>query len=273
LFDPAASGWKAGVGLGATYNYARATVLPDGRVLVVGGAEKATDSIARCHLYDPQHDRWSDTGHLTIARSYPVLAPVPGGALAIGGCVADGLHGRDSCERYDATSGAWTPTQPLPFPMQPATAMALRSGLILVASSQGWASYDPGADAWTRSRRLQHTHGATVELADGRVAIFGGGQSGHPPETVFVLDLITGAFTPAGATQLPRRDSVAALLPDGTVLLVGGDLFHNLSKEPEIWDPATGRGRALPGLTEILDGQVQNLAIQRLLDERTPSAY
>jgi hypothetical protein len=49
------------------------------------------------------------------------------------------------------------------------------------------------------------------------------------------------------------------------VLLVGGTLFHNLAKEPEVWDPAAGRGQALPGLAEILDRQVRNLATQRLI--------
>jgi hypothetical protein len=131
--------------------------------------------------------------------------------------------------------------------------------------------YDPGADAWTRSQRLQPARRVAVELADARVALFGDGQPGHPPETVFVLDVSTGDLTAAGETQLPHGDSAAALLPTGAVLLVGGDLFDNLSKEPEIWDPATGRGQAVPGLAEVLDRQVRNLATQRLIADRTGS--
>jgi hypothetical protein len=182
---------------------------------------------------------------------------------------SSGFDGTDSCERFDVAGGGWTPVAPLPFAMQAPTALALRGGLILAVSShEGWALYDPGADAWISSQRLHPAQRAVAELADARMVFFGGGQPGHPPEAVFVLDVTTAELTAAGGTLLPRGDSAAALLPDGTVLLVGGDLFHNLSKEPEIWDPATGRGRALPGLADILDRQVRNLATQRLIDAR-----
>ena len=190
-----------------------------------------------------------------------------GGALAIGGSPAGARDATDNCERYDVVSGVWTPAAPLPFAIAGAKSLVLRSGLILVVAWHiGWALYDPSRDVWTRSQRLQRTRLSVVELADGRVAFFGGVLSGYPPETVFVLDTSTFEYTVAGSTQLPRGDSAAALLPDGTVLLVGGTLFHNLSKEPEVWDPATGRGQALPGLEEILDRQVRNLATQRLIE-------
>jgi hypothetical protein len=267
LFDPAASDWRAGARLDAAHDYAGATVLPDGRVLIAGGEESWTEGTARCDIYDPQRDQWCETGHLSPARPQLALVPLAGGALAIGGQLpGPEFEGTDSCERYDVADGVWTPAAPLPFPMRIPTALVLRSGLILVVSiHEGWALYDPSADAWTRSQCLQPARRAAVELADGRVAIFGGGQPGQPAETVFVLDVATGDFTDGGRTQLPRGDSVAALLPGGSVLLVGGDLFNNLAKEPEIWDPATGRGHALPDLAEILDRQIRNLATQRLI--------
>jgi hypothetical protein len=191
---------------------------------------------------------------------------VAGGALAIGGSLAGTREATDNCERYDVVSGAWTPAAPLPFAMAGAKAVVLRSGLIMaVAMHVGWALYDPDRDVWTRSQRLQRARLAVVELADGRVAFFGSVHSGYPPETVFALDTSTSEYTVAGSTQLPRGDSAAALLPDGTVLLVGGTLFHNLDKEPEVWDPAAGRGQAPHGLEEILDRQVRNLATQRLI--------
>src|SRR5215471_3839287 len=46
-----------------------ATLLPDGRVLVVGG-EDGRDALASAELYDPATGTWSNTGSLNTARDY-----------------------------------------------------------------------------------------------------------------------------------------------------------------------------------------------------------
>lgn len=189
---------------------------------------------------------------------------MPGGALAFGGWASGGaFEGSAACERYDLATGRWTPAPAGPFPMSGPTALALRGGLILVNAQEGWALYDPVGDAWIRAEPEEPEVRVAVELADGRVAFFGP-RPGLPPETVVVLDPATGDVAVAGATALPRGHAAAALLPDGSVLLVGGDLFDNIPQEPEIWDPSTGAGHAPAGLAEALDRQVANLARHRL---------
>jgi hypothetical protein len=265
MFDPATTTWTVGARLATDRRDAAAVLLPDGRLLIAGGEMDWRTHVTACHLYDPVQDTWAVTGDLATARSKAALVPVPGGALAFGGWAAGGAYAcTAACERYDLATGRWTPAATGPFPMSGLTALVLRSGLILVNAQEGWGLYDPDRDAWIRSGREESAGRGAVELADGRVAFFGP-RAGHPPETVVVLDPITGDLAAAGTTMLPRRRSAAAMIPGGAVLLVGDDLFGNIPQEPEIWDPATGESHAPAGLAQALERQVRNLAQQRLI--------
>jgi hypothetical protein len=92
-------------------------------------------------------------------------------------------------------------------------------------------------------------------LPDGRVLIAGGedeatGSSELAPlATAELFDPTTGKFSPTGSMEVARSDSVAALLPDGRVLIAGG--YDNVAgsegtaaqalSSAELYDPATGR--------------------------------
>jgi galactose oxidase-like protein len=115
--------------------------------------------------------------------------------------------------------------------------------------------YDSADEKWHVAGQMLHVrvgHTATL-LRDGRVLIAGGltcCQVPNPsPEfyanTAEIYDPSTDEFTPTGSMHDARGNHAAALLPDGRVLISGGD-GNDPSSPPlgtEIFDPATGRFR------------------------------
>src|SRR5262249_25578657 len=69
LYDPATGIWSGTGSLGTARAYHTATLLPNGKVLVVGGYDSYVfDPLASAELYDPATGAWSPTGSLAAAR-------------------------------------------------------------------------------------------------------------------------------------------------------------------------------------------------------------
>ena len=91
------------------------------------------------------------------------------------------------------------------------------------------------------------SHTATV-LPDGRVLIAGGCTGGGPclagdadiTATAELFDPRTNTFTPTGSMSTPRVSHTATLMPNGTVLIVGGqtNFAGTTLASCEIFDPA-----------------------------------
>lgn len=181
-----------------------ATVLPDGRWLLLGG-EGAEGPLATASLRDPQ------SGAVTILpngllhpRAWHTATVLPDGSvLVLGGIGANGSI-VDVAERFDPPNQRFGNLPPL--------------GL---------------------APRAHHT--ATV-LTDGRVLIAGGtAQTGETLGELGLWDPRTGnAASPAVRLLAARRDHTATLLPDGTVLFWGGRDSHGLVLNfGEVFDPET----------------------------------
>jgi hypothetical protein len=130
---------------------------------------------------------------------------------------------------------------------------ASTTGASLPGATNGSAEiYDPDALGGTGmfmavsdpmgSPRMWHT---ATKLQDGRVLIAGGrSQQGGPMGTVVtdtadIYDPSTGQFTPTvGTMTVPRERHTATLLPNGSVLIVGGDNDDpNVHSSAEIFNP------------------------------------
>jgi hypothetical protein len=105
-----------------------------------------------------------------------------------------------------------------------------------------------------------------VQLASGLV-LFTGGNDGLGASTFAALyDPSSGLVTPTGSMNTPRTDQTMILLPDGTVLVEGGQILGPNVANPvvtssEIFDPASGSfapAGNMPGppTTVLLDGTV-----------------
>jgi hypothetical protein len=218
------------------------TLLPDGRVLVVGGRGDGGD-LASAELYDPITGSWTVTGSMLDARTYhSATLLLDGTVLVAGGALAGEPYVLASAEIYDLGTGSWTATGSMTGTRYGFTATVLPDGTVLVAggestqvaSSPGMLSsaelYHPRTGSWTATGNLATARGghtATL-LQNGKVLVVGGISTigdyvGITEEaTAELYDPSTRTWAATTSMDQVRSGHTATLLPDGTVLVVGG---------------------------------------------------
>jgi WD40 repeat protein len=234
-----------------------AVLLPDGRVLVVGGLSKLCycdqGPLASAELYDPTTGSWAATGSMVTHRgSVGTLTLLLDGRVLAAG---DGTS-----ELYDPATGTWTASGKMVIGDASYNATLLPDGRVLVAGGGGGGSvtcdgcaprssaelYDPASGTWTPAADMTRPRsGPTATLLpDGRVLVVGGDpptdQPGpYGPSTAELYDPGTGTWTATGSMGTPRGSHTATLLPDGMVLVAGGG-GDNAGLSAELYSPALG---------------------------------
>ena len=143
----------------------------------------------------------------------------------------------------------------------PGTTTLLADGRVLVAggsgtgvrhdpASRGAEVYDPSTGQWTETGRMTTAHrsGHTATLLpNGEVLVAGGsayqkpGRVPFPQDRAELYDPLTGTWRATGRMTVARSGHIATLLPDGTVLVVGGiGVNWKTVGRAEVYDPATG---------------------------------
>ncbi len=244
--------------------------LSDGRLLVVGGGGGGPSGVNRAWKFDPDTKTWTKTaGDMTHARWYPTVVTTGDErrVLAIGGAPSIG-----TAEIYDELTDAFTlvtgPEAVRDFP-QLYPGLHLLPGGEVFYTRTGFGSAGPGPggpnDPLPTNAYFNYTppsEGGWVELANqmefvDRVrgmsvllldpceptvrAIVIGGGSAPGNETAEIVTLSTLNPTWGHSMIIPggsgRNNVNAVLLPDSTVLVVGG------TSDPDVpcalFDPST----------------------------------
>ena len=110
-----------------------ATLLPNGQVLVAGGANSITGNLASAELYDPATEVWTATGSMATERAGHTTTLLPNGQVLVAGGRNGGGFVLASAELYNPATGMWTATGSLATGRERHTATLLPNGQVLVA--------------------------------------------------------------------------------------------------------------------------------------------
>jgi hypothetical protein len=249
-----------------------ATLLSGGKILVAGGANRASDhhcigGISSAELYDPVSFSSATTGSLNKPRFDHAAVLLQSGKVLVSGgfgdtsdCMDVGVDPESSAELYDPATGSFTRTGGMAFSRGGHTATLLANGNVLVAGGgsqpRGGTAlpnaelYDPNTGSFTPTGNMavaRFMHTATL-LKNGKVLVAGGllaGSSANPTASTEIYDPETGNFTATGSMARPRESHTATLLADGRVLIAGGRSAQRGSSPQdtataEVYDPSTG---------------------------------
>lgn len=194
-----------------------ATRLPDGRVLVAGGNRK--QALSSSELFDPSTNGWTRTDSLARSRQAHSATLLPDGrVLVAGGFGTGGGNALNSAELYDPATGRWSQTGSMGQQRDSHTATLLRDGRVLVAGGESQGSSQGGL--------------ASAEL----------------------YDPATGTWTQTGSLAQAREQHTATLLPDGRVLVAGGEAPGGVAlASAELYDPATGTWSPTGSMSQARD--------------------
>jgi hypothetical protein len=219
VWDPVAGTTESTGALSFARADAAATLLTDGRALIIGGAIRSNSAtgvipVGEAEIWDPA------SGTFSTAFTYE---SGPGGSPGVG---------------------------------RRSSAVTLQDGRVLVLDDAGARVWDPIATTLSEAgsfRQVRTEFSATL-LLDGRVLVAGGGDLSSRPDEGYValrstelLDPATGRFDPGPDLAEARAGHTATLLAYGRVLVVGGFRTAGLALDAvaaaELWEPLPAGGQ------------------------------
>ncbi len=206
----------------------------DGKILIAGG--RSTDPaapLASAELYDPTTGSFTATGAMNQARAWQTASLIGSGTLAGDILIAGGVGAKAvalaSAEIYDPRTGVFTATSPM------STARAYQTATWL----------DPSV--------------VTGEFA-GQILVAGGLTEDGISDTAEIFDPAGETFIPAGTMMAARAYQAAVLMPNGEVLIAGGQSVADASlATAETFDPAKGAFSATAPMRSVHVGGVASI--------------
>jgi hypothetical protein len=259
LFDPSSRTFQSAASMTVGRSGHTATLLKNGKVLMIGGWTGHYDRVGSAELFDPATRAFTATGNLTVGRAGNTATLLADGRVLIAGGVDSKENAMASAEIYDPATGKFTLTGSMADPRGAHTATALEDGKVLITgggsghypSQNVYRSaevYDPATGKFTSASQMtvgRHKH-AAILLQSGRVLIVGGSDNRDwhgEYASAEIYDPTTATFTRTGAMNAARfkLPAALALLPNGRVLVAGGGAFA------ELYDETSGAFMKVPG--------------------------
>ncbi|WP_165371466.1 kelch repeat-containing protein [Pseudolysobacter antarcticus] len=276
IYNAASGTFSSAGSMLSAREYANAVLLPDARVLVVGGVN-SSGYLTKAEIYDGTSGTFAATGSVSTLCNAPIATPLPDGRILLIGC--DNLStAAGPGQIYDPATGSFATTAAPYYSRYGGSATLLGNGQILIAgglNGQGTAEqYDAVAGVFNFvGAPHQDRYGGTTTLLPNGTVLFAGGIDFYidntPLQNAEIYDPGTRQFqrVPSGM-QSGRWAATATLLANGKVLIAGGATDFNPGTpiaKADIYDPATqaftitgplGSPRAAATATLLPNGKV-----------------
>jgi hypothetical protein len=253
------------------------TALPDGRILVIGGhgVDYTSDiGSADVNIFDPISQVWTAGPRMAYRRWYPTATALPDGrVLASSGNDVSDTSYVTIPEVYDPKTNSWTQltSGSLSVPLYPHMFVLSNGDLVYTGNSEG-ASY-PGSSpnpGDTRTFNLSsqtwktitpsNIEGDSVMYAPGKIMKSGSssdsGFVGASLAKTFVIDMNkpSPVWQQTQSMSFPRTFHNLTTLPDGTVLVTGGETMKDGYNQAmgvlaaELWSPNSLTWQTMPSM-------------------------
>ena len=242
---PESAGWESTASMLFAPHHPSATLLDDGKVLVVGSGTSA-------QIYNPSSGNFSLVGNTQCDRGASESTLLADGRVLLTGGDTDAK----CVEIFDPSDGRFSRLPDTIAPHNGHTATLLNDGRVLIAG--GWESndklltsnrmeiFDPQSNTFDEIANLAFDRGnhAAVLLESGEVLIAGGLKQISPDQadsiclaTAEIVDPLTGNSRVIDALTTEACDPEAVILPNGEILISPG------GQEAQLFDPATEKFR------------------------------
>jgi hypothetical protein len=202
LFDPQIGSFTPIASMNSPRSFHTATLLKDGRVLVVGGQDAKSTIFATAEIFDPATARFTPTGQMSTARELHTATLLEDGRVLIAGGDNEN-EALATAELFDPQTGKFSSTGSMEQSRESHTATLRDDGTVLVVGGN-----------------------ALISELDGGVHA---GLVANSTVTAELFDPSNGSFHRVGEMSNPRANHTATLLPDGSVIVIGGAVSGNFS--------------------------------------------
>ena len=233
LYNPVTKAWSRAGSLNFPKYGHTATLLPDGNVLVAGGGEGFVRQV-HGEIFYPESSTWrSLTSIMDIGRGGHTATLLKNETILFVG----GTQDSNQSSIYDISDEGWIRGSQTEKIRDNQTATLMNDGRVLITggglSILSAEVYDPVAQTWSSAGDMnisRREHTATI-LNNGNVLVVGGQHGGEITSLVEIFDPkidrwdsynLEGQWTDASVMNMPRKNHTSTLLPDGSVLIVGG---------------------------------------------------
>ena len=281
LNPPPQGRWQTLDSMSEARDHFTATLLPNGKVVIAGGMADTTvagSATAGVEIFNPSSGRFTTAAAMGVGRAaHSATLLANGKVLVAGGYGQLGNRSSSSTEIYDPRTDSWSVASRMLHGRSGHAAVRLADGRVLVVGGAEFAPvgigphglaaatlapeiYDPATDTWSQaamSKWDRPVAPTATLLNDGRVLVVGGqymwNSADEDTDRSEVYDPASNRWTDVAIDpRFPARQyQTATLMPDGKVLVAGGDIDLEPIASAALFDPSTNSWIQIPHMTAV----------------------